>query len=424
MREIISLLRSEPRAATFFAALTQSALGTGAGYVALLLIAYDRLESAWAVSLVLAADLVPAMLLGPVFGAVADRFSRRATLVTADILRAIAFIGITQVDGLAATVALAGLAGVGTGLFNPAALASLTSLVGRPRLPAATALFGAVADLGFTVGPALGALVLVLGSAEDVLLVNGATFAVSALVLGLLAFGERVGAGRDSASRFAPTLLRDAREGIRATRALKGVRTVLFASSVALFFVGAFNVAELLFAKDELGAGEAEFAVLVAGFGLGFMGGSVAGASGGSLAMLKRRFLGGLALVGLGFLALGVTSSTLAALGALAVAGFGNGLLVVYERLLLQAIVPDALAGRVFGMKDSLSAWAFAVAFFAAGVLIEAAGVRTAVLLAGAGGLLAWGWAALMLRGTWTESRLRGEAPTAEPVSVTPLARG
>ena len=44
MRDTLELLKHEARARIFFAALTQSALGTGAGYVALLLIAYDRFE--------------------------------------------------------------------------------------------------------------------------------------------------------------------------------------------------------------------------------------------------------------------------------------------------------------------------------------------------------------------------------------------
>jgi hypothetical protein len=40
--------RSERRARWFFAAHLQNALGTGAGYVALLVLAYDRIGSAWA----------------------------------------------------------------------------------------------------------------------------------------------------------------------------------------------------------------------------------------------------------------------------------------------------------------------------------------------------------------------------------------
>ena len=98
MKDVSRLLREEPRARLFFLALTQSALGTGAAYVALLLVAYERFHSPWALSLVLLADLMPAMLLGPVFGAAADRWSRRSCAVVADLLRFVAFTGIWLVD--------------------------------------------------------------------------------------------------------------------------------------------------------------------------------------------------------------------------------------------------------------------------------------------------------------------------------------
>ena len=110
MRDVIGLLRAEPRARLFFLALTQSSLGNGAAYVALLLLAYERLDSAWAISLVLLADLLPAMLLGPVFGAAADRWSRRWCMVGADVIRAVAFIGIAVVDQFGLTLAFAALA--------------------------------------------------------------------------------------------------------------------------------------------------------------------------------------------------------------------------------------------------------------------------------------------------------------------------
>ena len=124
MRETFELLRHERRARIFFAALAQSALGTGAGYVALLLIAKDRFDSPWAISLVLLAELIPAMLFGPFFGALADRWSRRSCMIAADVMRAVAFLGIALVDGFAGTLAFALLAGIGTGIFTPAALAA------------------------------------------------------------------------------------------------------------------------------------------------------------------------------------------------------------------------------------------------------------------------------------------------------------
>ena len=192
MSGVFDLLRSEPRARLFFVALTQSQIGTGAGYVALLLIAYERYRSPWAISLVLLADLLPAMLLGPVFGAFADRWSRRTCAIVADVLRLVAFVGISQVDSFAATVALAALAGVGTGLFTPAALAGLPSLVERRRLPVANSVYGITADLGFTIGPALAAAALLFATAEQVTLVNGLTFGISALLLTRINFGAVV----------------------------------------------------------------------------------------------------------------------------------------------------------------------------------------------------------------------------------------
>ena len=219
MRAAIDLFRREPRARWFFGALAQSALGNGAGYVALLLIAYDRWHSPWAITLVLMADLLPAMLFGPVFGAAADRWSRKACIVTADLLRFGAFVGIAFVDGIELTLLLALVAGCGTGLYTPAALASLPGLVRPARLPAATSVYGAIADLGFTVGPAVAALVLLFGSAEQLTLLNGVTFGISALVLARLAFGEAPTAETPHRSLFA-----EARDGLAATAGMPGIR--------------------------------------------------------------------------------------------------------------------------------------------------------------------------------------------------------
>src|SRR4051794_26168710 len=116
---VLRLLRAEPQARRFFVAYGQSALGTGVAYVALILIAYQRLHSPWAIALVLLADYVPPMLFAPLFGAAADRWSRKYCAVIADVVRAIAFIGIATVHGFIPTVAFALLGGTGTALFKP-----------------------------------------------------------------------------------------------------------------------------------------------------------------------------------------------------------------------------------------------------------------------------------------------------------------
>jgi hypothetical protein len=106
--------------------------------------------------------------------------------------------------------------------------------------------------------------------------------------------------------------------------------------------------------------------------------------------------------VSVGFIACGAAPSLLVATLAFALAGVGNGLILVYERLLIQVTVPDGLMGRVFGVKDGLTAWAFAAAFLGAGGLIEAFGARAVIVVAGAGGLVVWLGSRLVLRKAWT----------------------
>src|SRR5918996_1103083 len=214
MRPVLDLLRHERQARVFFLALAQSSLGTGAAYVALLLVAYERFRSPWAIGLILLADVLPAMVLGPLFGAVADRFSRRTAMIVADVIRSAAFAGIALVDGFVPSVLLALLAGVGTGLFTPSALAALPSVVAERRLPAASALYGAVMDLGFVVGPGLGALVLLVGGPEVILTFNAVTFVISAALLAIISFGAAVVADTDHEQ---VSLLRAARIGLVTT---------------------------------------------------------------------------------------------------------------------------------------------------------------------------------------------------------------
>lgn len=396
MLAIIDMLRAQRQARVFFLVLAQSALGTGAGYVALLLVAYDRYESAWAISLVLLADLLPAMLLGPVFGAVADRWSRRLCLVIADVVRAAGFLGVILVPGFEATLAFALLAGVGTALFTPAALSTVPGLVADHQRAPATSLYGAVADLGFTVGPGLAAVLLVIGSAESILIVNVVTFAVSAVILLRMSFGARPTLAEAEGAPV--SLMAGTREGLTLVTRAGPLRALLLASAAILLCGGVFNVGELPLVTQVLEAAEVWFSILVALYGLGFIAGSLAGSSGGGLESLKRRYLAGLGIMGAGFVGAALAPNLLVASVTFAIAGLGNGMVLVFERLMIQGAVPDELLGRVFGVKDALTAWAFGLAFLGAGAVVSAFGVRPVLTVAGAAGLVIWAVAHYALR--------------------------
>jgi len=398
----LRVLRGEPVLQRFLIAHTQSSLGNGIGYVAILLIAAERLNSPWAVTLVLLADFVPSMLLGPLFGAAADRWPRRRCALAANLLRAAAFLGLGLVDSFVATVAFALLAGTGTGLFTPAVMAGLPSMVRAERLPAATSLTGAIDELGYVLGPVLAAPALLLVAPGTVLAGNGVLFLLAAALLRGLPMG---GGARAEAGPRTTSLAGEVGEGVRVLRGCAGIPTLLAVSGATILFFGGINVAELLFVRDVLDAGASGFSLVVGAFGAGSLIGTLASARSGELADLKRRFLIGLVLAGAAFLAFGAATTLPVAVAAGVVAGFGNGMAVVNERLLVQRAVPDAIMGRVFGLRAALIAWAFATSYVCAGALVTLLGPRAVLILTGLGVLAVWAGATIALRSLWRNER-------------------
>src|SRR4051794_22849518 len=84
---MLEVWRREPAARAFFTAAAQGSLATGASYVAVMLVAYQRLGSAWAASAILLAEMLPGMVAGPLIGAWLDRCDRRRSLVLAEAVR-------------------------------------------------------------------------------------------------------------------------------------------------------------------------------------------------------------------------------------------------------------------------------------------------------------------------------------------------
>ena len=80
------------------------------------------------------ATLLPALLLGPLAGAIADRLDRRRTMIIGDILRGLLFVSIPLFPNLTWVYAAKFLAGVASLFWNPATAASIPNLVPKDKL--------------------------------------------------------------------------------------------------------------------------------------------------------------------------------------------------------------------------------------------------------------------------------------------------
>jgi MFS family permease len=382
-------LSGERRARAFLLTYLQSSLGTGAATVALFVLAYDREPSPWSITLVLLAYDLPPGLLGPFVGALVDRVSRRWCVIAADLIRVGAFAGIAVVDSVEATAAFAFLAGAATALYRPAALAALPSLVPEEQLPVVTSVYGSLTDVGRTAGPALAAIGFPLFGGAGIMLMNAATFAISAVVLSTLSFGEKVVASVDEPDGER-SFVREVREGLAVATSSPLVSAVVIASSAIILFASMLNVAELPLTHD-LGAGASAFALLLTAQGIGIVAGSLSGARAGGLGEYKRSYVLGAAAVATGLIGMSLLPWYGAVLVAFVAFGVGNGLVVVHERLIFQLAIPQRLMGRAFALLDALGAWGFVTAYLVAGATVSALGPRGAV------GIAAGGTAAVVL---------------------------
>jgi MFS family permease len=390
----------------FFFAHAQSSIGSGMAIVGLPLLAYERFHTPWALTVVLLCELLPAVVLGPVLGALADRLPRRTCLVAADVLRLGAFGALAFVPSFGLMIACALLAGIGTALFNPSALASLSQVARPAHRPAAMSLYSALDDVGLTLGPAIAGTLLLVFDPQTLMAVNACTFTLSAGLLATIPLDVPI-------ARASTSLLASLRSGTREIIARPGVRILLGSSTVAVIAVGMVNVGEVMLARELLGVGGSGLAALMTASGIGTFLGSTFGTRTGTTWQWRKAYILGLMCMAADLILCAVAPFFWLILVTFALGGFGNGLALVHDRLLLSHAVPEALHGRLFALHKTCTSGAFVIAFVMAGALISMLGVQAMFLFAGLLLIVIILIVRPHLRALWPE-------PVAEPVA-TPL---
>ena len=281
-----------------YLALALSSFGDWLGFLATTALATQLVEGfgaqSYAVGAVLAFRLLPAVLFGPVAGALADRLDRRSVMVVTDLLRCGLFLSIPIVDSLVWLLAATLLVEALSLLWIPAKEASVPNLVG-PQLESANQL-SLVATYGSAPVAAVVYSVLGLLAGEGTasaghlaLYVNAATFLFAAVQVGRIKEIPRRGAA--PAGERAPTLVQSVREGLAFAGSSPVVRGVLVAMLGALAAAGVVVGNGKLFATTVLAGGDAAYGLL---FGTVFVGIAAGVALGPRLLgdLSRRRALG------------------------------------------------------------------------------------------------------------------------------------
>jgi Major Facilitator Superfamily len=361
---------------------------------------------ALSVGAVLALESIPRALFMLVGGALTDRFTPRAVMLTSNLARML-LVAVLAGMVLAGQIelwmlyAFALLFGLGDAFFFPAQNAMIPHLARGDRLQSANALMQGTMQLSLFAGPVLAGSLIALfsgratpaGSAGELsgiglaFAIDALSFLVSALTLWRIRLesdgelGEAAGATEN--------LLASIRKGLEVAWNDAPLRSFfLLIAGANLLVNGPVIVGIPILADLRFAQGAAAFGIIMSAYG----GGSLLGTA--LAAMLPKPAARSMGIVlgavwsglGLGVALLGLMNTTLLAALVAGLMGAANGYVVILFVTWLQSRTPQAMLGRMMSLLMFASAGLMPVSNVITGALIR---LDVTAVFVGGGSLMA-----------------------------------
>jgi MFS family permease len=376
---------------------TVSIVGDYVFFIAITFWIYEQTSSALATGAVLITSTIPAILVAPLTGIVVDRWDRRHIMVVAESARAVLFLGLLGSVAIQPhtlwPIYLAGFVQSAiAAFFWQARSALLPRLISPSSLLAANALY-LVSDSGVRiVAPTVSAFALLRFGPAGVIILDVASFVVSAGCISLLPPSLRLSSGEGTPwDKEAVSKRRDARAAPR-------VRDLVLLGALVTYTAGTLSILYPIFVRATLLAGPLAFGWLLTAQAIGE----------GIMSLFLARFLprpgpvqsmgfaaGGLMLSGLSLifiasLRLLVPDLLLNTFYGAMVASTSVHLLTV-----LQQRVDNRFLGRALATYTGVQAFAQVIGMGMVTLLVGRLGVFWLLVLAGLLGVLGGGFAGM-----------------------------
>jgi MFS transporter, DHA3 family, macrolide efflux protein len=359
-----------------------SMLGSQAFSVAMIFWIKRQTDSASLLGLGMLSQWVPAILLGPFGGTMADRMSRRKLLILADVVRGISAIALAALvllepgrSGLilAGLLALSAIMGVCDAFFRPAISATIPDLVPEKDVTRANSANRLALDVSTFLGQGLGGVFFRIIGPGVLFLIDGITYLFSAVTVGLIRMPPPPPVVKKSSWRAAGAdFWRELKLGLRYVSSRKGLRYILFLAPLDSLFMVTIVVLLPFFVEDFLRVAPDWYGYLVATFGAGsFLGSIAAGATNATGRSRKWAYLACAMGFGIAAIGLSLARSPWMTMGLIFVAGVMSGFNTIHALSLAQLTTPPELRGRVLGLFETLGLSAMPIAAGAAGVIAD-----------------------------------------------------
>jgi MFS family permease len=328
---------------------------------------------------------LPRIVSGPVAGRLLDGARPRLLLVADNAARGllIAAVPVLLWQHHLVVAGLYGIAAVSallSAVTEVAESALVPRLVEDEQLDAANSLLSANWELAAIVGPAVAGLIVATVGAPLALLLDAGSFAVmTALCLSLPSLDRPPESAQTEPAQTEPAQTEPepahGRLGLGILLRFPAVLVITTCGFGMLFLDGMATVLYPVYARTFLHTGSAGYGVLVSAAGTGALLGVLAGPGLAGRLPPSRRLAVVIAAGAPWFGLLCLSPDLAVAAGLLGLATFGWGPYYVFERTLMQRLVPRAVLSRVAGARMTISSLGFPLGSAIGGVLTGGIGV-------------------------------------------------
>ncbi len=344
-----------------------SKLGSQVFSIAMILWIIEVTGSATIMSLILMMSSIPALILGPIGGAYADRHSRRLIIVFSDVLNGLAMLSFAAIvyffpeQKKLNIIWLFGTSiwvSVVNSFFFPAISASIPEIVPKKKLTGANTLSQLSLQISVLVGQGLGGVFYKLLGGPVIFMLNGISYLFSATSESFIAIPQRVTKNAGDWKQQFKEFKNDVVEGMRYIWQKAGLRELLIVSAIMNFFITPVILLFPFYVEKFLNLGEdwqKWFGFLIATYGVGDLLGYVSA----SITNFPGKIRGRLMIIFIVlessiYAMLGLASGVIVVMILALIAGILNGYTGVNIITILQFTTPSAIRGRVFGLLGTL----------------------------------------------------------------------
>jgi MFS family permease len=316
---------------------------------------YELTDSAVQLGLVRGVQAIPFLLLSPVAGSAADRYSRRAQLVVSLglnvlIYAATALLIFTGQIRPWHLYVMAMLMGAVQVFQQPARAAMISDAVPPGYLINAIGLNALVFNVSRSVGPALGGALIVLSGTGGAYCVQALFLFVATVLAVRLRPAERAASGAAGHGAHRESFAQSIVEGWKFSWASLEVRTGLLCVAVVCFFIVPFTTLLPVFARDLLEIGAQGQGLLLTAMGIGALCSAVLIASAGENLPRGWIMLGSGALYGIVVALFAASPWFGLSLLLMAAAGLAQPLSNALVQTVIQSYSPSEFRGRTLAL--------------------------------------------------------------------------